>query len=392
MAGSSEQKWEAPAVETSSALEVFDQFGLRRTEQAADLERQIAATVALLPVLPPPDPDDPYDPRTLTVRWLVDLADTSRRSYFLALADFLLWCRHVGRDPLLARRADTDAWKAQMTAQRWVDGELVRVKPAADTVCKRLSGLSSWYGYLQDNELAVLNPAARTKRPKRRKRSPYPTVDATELAMFLDGLVERAERLGEEAAWRDAAMFTLMFHTGLRIAPVLRARISDIGFESDGHQKYAVLHYVKKGGEADWVPLSEDVLRLLHRYWDVRARRAGIAVENLSGFVFVSTPHPRRPELTGGRQMVQSNVYDHFKVVARDIGVSTWETITLHSTRRTAGTIALANGASLQQVQDLLGHADPRTTRGYDAARHRLGTSPVHTIAQVISERRQHRV
>ncbi len=36
-----------------------------------------------------------------------------------------------------------------------------------------------------------------------------------------------------------------------------------------------------------------------------------------------------------------------------------------HSLRHTAGTLALRTGADLRQVQDLLGHADPRTTSIY---------------------------
>jgi len=40
-------------------------------------------------------------------------------------------------------------------------------------------------------------------------------------------------------------------------------------------------------------------------------------------------------------------------------------TLSAHSLRHTAGTLALRNGASLRQVQDLLGHADPRTTAIY---------------------------
>jgi integrase/recombinase XerD len=37
-------------------------------------------------------------------------------------------------------------------------------------------------------------------------------------------------------------------------------------------------------------------------------------------------------------------------------------TLSAHSLRHTAGTLALRSGAELRQVQDLLGHADPRTT------------------------------
>jgi integrase/recombinase XerD len=39
--------------------------------------------------------------------------------------------------------------------------------------------------------------------------------------------------------------------------------------------------------------------------------------------------------------------------------------ISAHSLRHMAGTLAFLNGASLRQVQDLLGHADARTTEIY---------------------------
>ena len=40
-------------------------------------------------------------------------------------------------------------------------------------------------------------------------------------------------------------------------------------------------------------------------------------------------------------------------------------TLSAHSLRHTAGTLALRTGADLRQVKDLLGHADPRTTSIY---------------------------
>ena len=45
-----------------------------------------------------------------------------------------------------------------------------------------------------------------------------------------------------------------------------------------------------------------------------------------------------------------------------DLKYSPGRTISAHSLRHTAGTLALRSGAELRQVQDLLGHSDPRTT------------------------------
>ena len=40
-------------------------------------------------------------------------------------------------------------------------------------------------------------------------------------------------------------------------------------------------------------------------------------------------------------------------------------TLSAHSLRHTAGTLSLQNGSSLREVQDFLGHSDPKTTAVY---------------------------
>ncbi len=50
--------------------------------------------------------------------------------------------------------------------------------------------------------------------------------------------------------------------------------------------------------------------------------------------------------------------------------------LSAHSLRHTAGTLALRAGADLRQVQDLLGHADPRTTSIYAHVADRWANNP----------------
>ena len=54
--------------------------------------------------------------------------------------------------------------------------------------------------------------------------------------------------------------------------------------------------------------------------------------------------------------------------------------ISAHSLRHTAGTLALHSGADLRQVQDLLGHADPRTTCIYAHIADRWENNPALKI------------
>lgn len=55
-----------------------------------------------------------------------------------------------------------------------------------------------------------------------------------------------------------------------------------------------------------------------------------------------------------------------------------------HSLRHGFATEALAIGIPLQDIQDALGHRDPRTTRGYDRTRHNLDRSPAYALAQAL--------
>jgi hypothetical protein len=47
--------------------------------------------------------------------------------------------------------------------------------------------------------------------------------------------------------------------------------------------------------------------------------------------------------------------------------------------------LSLDAGASLRDVQDAAGHADPRTTRRHDRARYNLDRHPTYALAGLIS-------
>jgi integrase/recombinase XerD len=346
--------------------------------EPAQLRAVLVQAVEQLPALPPADPADRYGIRALTVLWLeADKTEHTRRAYFGDVAAWLDWCDRTGLDPLRARRADVDAWKATLTVVGR-DGS-VR-KASASTVARRLAAMSSWYQYLQDNEVAEHNPVSSVKRPKVDRESPFPALAEAETAKLLDHVARRAERLGTEAAHRDSALLSLMFHTGLRVSGVTTAEVSDLGYDR-GHR---ILWYTKKGQTRDFVPLAPPVLAALDAYLRLRAGREG----ELSGPLLVTAPHPHDPARAGGRALTQRDVWLAMRRYAKEAGLAAADSITPHTSRRTVATTLLANGVPIEKVQDLLSHNDIRVTRGYDAARHKLDSSPVYTLASVISRHR----
>ncbi|MDQ1294630.1 MAG: integrase/recombinase XerD, partial [Actinomycetota bacterium] len=239
-------------------------------DPAAELGRLITGAVALLPGLPPADPLDRYGLRRLTALWLAaDKTDHTRRAYYADLAAWLSWCTRTGLDPLRARRADVDAWKTGLTRQT-PDGAVRPVAPS--TLARRLAGISSWYRYLQSNEACERNPVAAVRRPRTAGTPPLPALEESSAVRLLEHCARRAARNDTEVSWRDAAVLTILFTTGLRVSALTGAHLSDLTLDG-GH---TVLRYRQKGGRQDLVPLPDPVLATLRSYLHRRAAREGL--------------------------------------------------------------------------------------------------------------------
>lgn len=65
--------------------------------------------------------------------------------------------------------------------------------------------------------------------------------------------------------------------------------------------------------------------------------------------------------------------------LAHDAGIR--KHLTPHGLRHSAITIGLDAGVSLRDMQDFAWHADPKTTRRYDRARHALNRHATYAIS-----------
>lgn len=350
----------------------------------------IEQAVALLPALPPDDPGDRYGLRALTAAWLrSQRSDATRRGYYRDLAAWLDYCARTGLDPRAARRADVDDWSASMTVS--VRGR--SRPPSAATRARRLAAVSSWYTYLQSNDVADRNPTLLVKRPSSAQIAASarkaPTLGAAETARLLDTAEGRAAELGTEAAWRDAAVIALLFCTALRVSAITGADLADLDTEAG----YRVLRYAAKGkgpDGRDYVRLDGELCRVLDAYLAVRgARHPGGACP--PGPLLATTPHPHDRSKTGGKRLTQRDVTNILRRLAGLAGLPAASRLSPHSGRRTVITTLLGNDVPLAKVQDLAGHADPRTTRGYDDTNHKLASSPVTDLTRILARHRTER-
>ncbi|MEJ3744331.1 tyrosine-type recombinase/integrase [Actinomycetes bacterium KLBMP 9797] len=318
------------------------------------------------PVLPPsalPALSAAGDGADFTEAWLRNrrLSDHTREAYRRDIAAWLAWCAGRQLDPLRATFLDVNAYARDLEST--VDPRSGRPLTPA-TVARKLSGLSSWYGFLQKLRAVEANPVAGADRP-RVGRDHSATVGLT--PDEVDALLAAADADTGPLAARNRAVVTMLADLGLRVGELVSLDVDDIGYER-GHRS---VRFVGKGGKPRRRALTPGTAAALDAYLAVR--------EDAGGALF---------RTASGARIDRSAVFRLVRRLARDAGIPAWAKLSPHSLRHAFATTARAEGVPLEDVQDAMGHADPRTTRRYDRDRHNLDRDPAYAIWAARARRR----
>lgn len=297
----------------------------------------------------------------LTMGWLARYRHRSRHTYAaywrdvigtptMSVDSWLTWCGRYDIDPLQAKRRHVDVYSNYLESEGLI--------PA--TIARKLSSISSWYKYLIHEEVLDRNPVDSERPTVERDISQAVGLSADEAAAFLDA----ADADGP----RTAALMRLLLFNGFRVGSLLNATVGDLGYNA-GHR---VLTTTWKGGKRRLAPLSPPTIAAVDAY-------------------LASRPHAgeQDPLFTTrtGRCLTEPHVFRLVRRLARLAGIPSADQLSPHSLRHTFATSALDAGASLRDVQDAMGHVDPRTTRRYDRARNNLDRHPTYAVAARLAER-----
>jgi site-specific recombinase XerD len=310
-------------------------------------------------------------PADFTEAWLDNrrLSEHTRDAYRRDVTAWLSWCKNRDLDPLCATFLDVNAYARQLEATLGLRSGRP-LSPA--TVARRLSAVSSWYGFLVKLHAVEANPVAAADRP-RVDRDHSATVGLT--PDEVDALLAAADADTGPTAIRNRAAITLLADLGLRVGELISLNLTDLGAER-GHRS---IRFVGKGGKVRRRALTPGTAYAVDAYLAARAAAQGLSVPELTGPLLVTA--------TGAR-LDRNAVFRLVRRLAQAAGVHAWARLSPHSLRHAFATTARAEGVSLEDVQDAMGHADPRTTRRYDRDRHNLDRDPAYVIWAARARRR----
>lgn len=193
------------------------------------------------------------------------------------------------------------------------------------------SVISYFFGWMQDCEYMIRNPAKPLKPIKYEKRH--------KAAMTRKDLVS-IESVCKTA--REKAIIETLYATGCRIGELVKIKKSDISW--DTHE----ISVIGKGSKRRTTWINDRAELAIKEYL--------LSRQDDCDALFVSAIRPYRSLTTSGMRNIIENVG-----VRTDVSVKP----TPHVYRHTTATLALKGGMSVVQVKEMLGHENISTTMQY---------------------------
>ena len=243
--------------------------------------------------------------------------------------------RHLGKPPGMndlggASLGDFRSW----LSKRMADGA------GNATRARQLSSIRSFLGWLDRQGFLHNSAIGCVRTPKLPKKLPraLPVKQAKILTDNREGIHHQEPWI----AFRDRALFTLLYGCGLRIDEALQLNYG-------ARPQNGELRVMGKGRKERLVPVLDIVQKTLDEYI---ANSPAVFEKNTPLFL----------GSRGGR-LNQGVAQRQLRILRKILNLP--ESLTPHALRHSCATHILANGGNLRLIQELLGHASLRSTQRY---------------------------
>lgn len=270
-------------------------------------------------------------------------AEHTVRAYASDLEDFARWLSSREFRPRSRDASPREVWRETVAA--YLESLSERgVRPA--TAKRRIAALRAFTRYLEENGRLPGDVLREVRGPKRDVGLPRVLAESEVLTLL------ESVRGSDPLSLRDRALFELLYGSGLRVSELVGLTFSAIHWEGE------FLRFIGKGDKERVVPFGRAAAEALRRYLEfgrpalaARGRKAG---ERSADRVFLNAR---------GRPLTRQGFWKILRERARAAGIA--KALSPHTLRHSFATHLLARGADLRVVQELLGHADVRTTQVY---------------------------
>ena len=202
------------------------------------------------------------------------------------------------------------------------------------SVNRKISTLKTYFKFLIRENAITESPMLKVVAPKSKKRLPV-FIEENQIENLLNEVEFDEGFIGE----RDKLIIELFYVTGIRLSELINIKIFDINFSN------SLIKVLGKRNKERLIPLSINIVNELQTF---------VKKHNLNNYLFTNL---------GGTKVYTKLVY---RVVKKYIGkISSVNKKSPHILRHTFATHMLNNGADINAIKELLGHANLSATQVY---------------------------
>ena len=202
------------------------------------------------------------------------------------------------------------------------------------SVNRKISTLKTYFKFLLRNKFLKESPMLKVVAPKSKKRLPV-FIEEDQMESLLTKITFEDGFIGQ----RNKLIIELFYVTGIRLSELINITIKDIDFQNQ------LIKVLGKRNKERLIPLSPSMIRLLKSF---------IEENQLNHFLFTNLD---------GNKLYTKLVY---RIVNKYIGeISSVNKKSPHILRHTFATQMLNNGADINAIKELLGHANLSATEVY---------------------------
>lgn len=206
------------------------------------------------------------------------------------------------------------------------------------SVNRKITALKTFFKYAMKSRWISVNPMLKVVSPKIPKKLPV-YLEAGKLDFLLDSTDFKTDFTG----LRDQLILELFYGTGMRRAELLSSTIEDL----DLHQMQIKVN--GKRNKQRIIPLHEGLINLFDQYLALRN-----SMKTDHSYVFITSE---------GKQLYPELVY---RLVKKHLSkISTQKKRSPHVLRHSFATEMLNQGADLNAIKEILGHANLSATQVY---------------------------
>jgi len=211
-------------------------------------------------------------------------------------------------------------------------------------ISRKIATLRSFFKFLTLNEFIEKNPMSTIKTPKIRNEESLPKfLDLSEVKQIMNQL-QNGKQFNSKKSQRYYLIIRILYATMARVSELCNIRVRDINF------KKGYIRLRGKGNKERYVPVDSKTLKIIKESLDNRL------IYEPDDYLIVNT---------FGDKLTPRVVQNDIQIIKEKCNFPDSKVITPHIFRHTGATHLRRSGMDISELQDILGHSSPNTTRIY---------------------------